>query len=73
MNTKCTETLTFEGHEIDVTFKFSPYYPATLETPEEGGEIELLEIKYMGVDVLWLFLECDKEEEIIELLIKQTN
>ena len=74
MNTKHTETLIFEEHEIEVKYEVSRYYPATIETPEEGGEIEIQEILYMGEDVLWLFEEIKGyEEKVIELIINKTN
>jgi len=48
--------------EVDVAYTVSRYYPATLEQPEEGGEIELLSVKLCGVEMV---LSDAEEAEIM--------
>jgi len=59
----------FENHSIEV--KADIEKPSGLQGQYENGSIELKSIKYEGVELLWLFDECDKEEEIIDLIRKQ--
>ena len=63
-------TIDFENHSIEVKADIDRESFGTYDTPGDNGSIEILGIKYMGADVLWLFLECDKEEEVIELIRK---
>jgi len=53
-------------HFIEITADVTQ--PSGYEGQFEGGSIEIESIKYEGVEMLWLFDEFDKEEEIIELI-----
>ena len=63
--------LTFENRSIEVQADVEK--PSGLQGQYEGGSIELKSIKYEGAELLWLFEECNKEEEIIDLIRKQIN
>jgi len=39
-----TQTIFYNGFELAVTFNVSKYYPATLEDPAKGGEVDIQEI-----------------------------
>ena len=58
----------FENHSIEVTADIEK--PSGLQGQFENGSIEIESIKYEGVELLWLFEECNKEQEIIELIRK---
>jgi hypothetical protein len=38
--------------ELRVTYKVSPYYPETRLQPAEGGDVEILEAKFIDTDCL---------------------
>ena len=48
--------------EIQVAYKIAPYYPATQEQPEEGGDVEIWSSTYQGAEIEL----TDAERETIE-------
>ena len=57
-----TQTIEFNGATLNVTYNVSKYYPATLEYPAEGGEVDIQEI----------YLE-DSDINIVDLLEPQLD
>ena len=57
-----TQTIEFNGATLNVTYNISKYYPATLEYPAEGGEVDIQEI----------YLE-DSDINIVDLLEPQLD
>lgn len=50
-------------YDVEITYSVSRYYPATHEQPAEGGEVELLSAKMLGIEFK---LTDELEAELIE-------
>ena len=67
-----TCTIEFKGAKLEIEFEIERYYPATRETPEEGGSVEITDILHEGISVYDLVSEIKNYEElIIDEIMKQ--
>ena len=59
--------LDYGDAEVEVEYSVAPYFPATLEQPEEGGDIELVNITHNGQDC-WECLRDHERERLADVV-----
>ena len=74
-------TITWNDNELDVDGRVTKYYPATMEEPAEGGDVEIdaiwVTLKTIGgdlvtVNIMPVLSERDFEE-IEEIILESRN